>query len=250
MAPQTGIAVLDWFLSFLDSWGYLIVFVFTVFENLFVIGSFTPGELMVMAAGFVTIKGGLDPALVAVSSVAGTLVGTNVSYYFGRRGGRQALERWGGRVFDEERIRASEEYFKLHGSPTVLFARFAAVFKNFVPVIAGVSKMRIWVFELYTLIGALIYTTLMLMLGRVFAENFDRALEIARNLTWLGTALLVAALAFLLWGRRAVRARRIDELAETADILAEPVPAANADVAGLSNPAIADPIEDGADAEP
>lgn len=218
MAPETGVAALDWFFSFLDSWGYLIVFLFTVFENLFVIGSFTPGELMVMAAGFVTVKGGLDPALVAAASVAGTLIGTNLSYYFGRRGGRQALERWGGKVFDEHRIRASEEYFERHGSPTVLFARFAAVFKNFVPVIAGVSKMRIWIFELYTIIGALIYTTLMLMLGRIFAENFDRAIAIARNLTWLGTILLVAALAFLLWGRRKVQARRIGALSEAADV--------------------------------
>jgi membrane-associated protein len=222
MAPETGVAVLDWFFSFLDSWGYLIVFLFTVFENLFVIGSFTPGELMVMAAGFVTVKGGLDPALVAASSMAGTLVGTNLSYYFGRRGGRQALKRWGGRFFDEDRIRASEEYFERHGSPTVLFARFAAVFKNFVPVIAGVAKMRIWVFELYTVIGALIYTTLMLMLGRIFAENFDRAIAIARNLTWLGTILLVVALAFLLWGRRKVQARRIGALSEAADEPDEP----------------------------
>jgi len=224
MAPQTGIAILDWFLSFLDSYGYLIVFLFTVFENLFVIGSFTPGELMVMAAGFVTVKGGLDPAWVAASSMAGTIVGTNLSYYFGRRGGRQALERWGGKVFDEERIRASEEYFERHGSPTVLFARFAAVFKNFVPVIAGVSKMRVWIFELYTVIGALIYTTLMLMLGRIFAENFDRALAIARNLTWLGTILLVAVLAFLLWGRLKVQARRIEAFAEVADDPAQDAP--------------------------
>ena len=219
-----------------------------MFENLFVIGSFTPGELMVMAAGFVTVKGGLDPALVAASSMAGTLVGTNLSYYFGRRGGRQALERWGGRFFDEDRIRASEEYFELHGSPTVLFARFAAVFKNFVPVIAGVSKMRIWIFELYTIIGALIYTTLMLMLGRIFAENFDRAIAIARNLTWLGTILLVAALAFLLWGRRKVHARRIETLAETAEVMAESPFDSVTDPAGLPVPAVGDPAEDAADA--
>lgn len=217
MGPETGIAALDWVLSFLDDWGYLIVFLFTISENLFVIGSFTPGELVVMAAGFVTIRGGLDPTLVALSSLAGTMLGTNLSYLFGRRGGRQVLERYGGRVFDEERIRASEEYFERHGSPTVLFARFAAVFKNFVPVIAGASKMRLWLFELYSLLGALAYTTLMLLLGRVFAENFDRAVEIARNLTWFGTFLLVAAFGALLWGRHRVRERRVEALIEAAE---------------------------------
>jgi membrane protein DedA with SNARE-associated domain len=44
MTIQTGIPVLDWFLAALDSWGYLIVLAFTVFENLFVVGSLTPGE--------------------------------------------------------------------------------------------------------------------------------------------------------------------------------------------------------------
>ena len=216
--PQTGFAPLDWFLAALDTWGHLIVIGFTISENLFVIGSFTPGETVVMAAGFVSEAGGLNPWLVGVSSLVGTLTGSNLSYWFGRRGGRDALLRWGGKFFDEERITAAEEYFELHGNKTVLVSRFAAGFKNFVPVIAGASRMRLWIFELYTFIGALFYTTLMIMLGRIFAENFDRALEIARNLTWFGFFVLVAMIAFLLWGRHKLVARKVDRLAEAAEV--------------------------------
>ncbi|MBN1192367.1 MAG: DedA family protein [Coriobacteriia bacterium] len=216
MSPQTGFAPLDWFLAALDSWGHLIVMLFTVSENLFVLGSFTPGETVVMAAGFVSEAGGLNPWLVGVSSLVGTMTGSNLSYLFGRRGGREALLRWGGRFFDEERITAAEEYFELHGNKTVLISRFAAGFKNFVPVIAGVSRMRVWIFELYTFIGALLYTTLMVMLGRIFADNFDRALTVARNLTWAGLLLLVAMFAFLIWGRRALISRKVNQLAELA----------------------------------
>jgi membrane-associated protein len=216
MAPQTGFAPLDWFLAALDTWGHLIVILFTISENLFVLGSFTPGETVVMAAGFVSEGGGLNPWLVGVSSLVGTMTGSNLSYWFGRRGGRDGLLRWGGRFFDEERITAAENYFELHGNKTVLVSRFAAGFKNFVPVIAGASRMRVWIFELYTFIGALLYTTLMVMLGRIFADNFDKALAIARNLTWVGLFVLVAMLAFLFWGRRAFIARRVDRLAERA----------------------------------
>ncbi|MDO8881308.1 MAG: DedA family protein [Coriobacteriia bacterium] len=218
MAPQTGFAPLDWFLALLDTWGHLIVIGFTISENLFVLGSFTPGETVVMAAGFVSEGGGLNPWLVGVSSLIGTLTGSNLSYWFGRRGGRQALLRWGGKFFDEERIIAAEEYFELHGNKTVLVSRFAAGFKNFVPVIAGASRMRLWIFELYTFIGALIYTTLMVMLGRIFAENFDKALAIARNLTWVGFAVLVAMIAFLLWGRHKIISRKVDLLVEVAEL--------------------------------
>lgn len=108
MTPQVGVPFVDWVLSLLNDWGYLIVFGFTIAENLFVVGSFVPGETIVMAAGFVTVKGGLDPWLVFVASVLGTTAGSNISYYFGRRGGRGAIERWGGKVFDDERILAAE----------------------------------------------------------------------------------------------------------------------------------------------
>ncbi|MCX8007966.1 MAG: DedA family protein [Coriobacteriia bacterium] len=217
MTPHTGIAPLDWVLSLLDSWGYLLVFMFTIVENLFVIGSFTPGETIVMAAGFLTVKGHLDWRLVGLCSVLGTITGSNISYFFGRRGGRQALERYGGRFVDEERILAAEEYFARHGPKTVLIARFAAVFKNFVPVIAGASKMRVALFELYTLAGALAYTSLMVVLGRVFGENFEVALEIARNITWAGLVLLVGMVAALLMGRRRYLKAKVAALAQQAE---------------------------------
>lgn len=213
MAPATGVPILDWFLAALDSWGHLIVLLFTISENLFVIGSFTPGETVVMAAGFVSEVGTLNPWLVGASSLLGTMTGSNLSYWFGRRGGREALLKWGGRFFDAERIVAAEEYFEHHGNKTVLVSRFAAGFKNFVPVIAGVSRMRLWIFELYTFIGALIYTTLMVMLGRIFADNFDKALQIARNITWFGLVVLVAMLVALFWGRRTLLMRRVEKLA-------------------------------------
>lgn len=217
MAPQTGYALLDWFLAALDSWGHLIVLLFTISENIFVIGSFTPGETVVMAAGFTSAVGTLNPWLVGLASIAGTMTGSNISYWFGRRGGREALLRWGGKFFDETRIIAAEEYFERHGNKTILVSRFAAVFKNFAPVIAGVSRMRVWVFELYTFIGALAYTTLMLMLGRIFAENFQRALDVAKGITWIGLLLLAAMVGALLWGRSRYFEHRVKELAAAAD---------------------------------
>jgi len=217
VTPHTGIAALDWVLSLLDGWGYLLVVLFTILENLFIIGSFTPGETIVMAAGFLTVKGHLDVRLVFACSIIGTVTGSNISYFFGRKGGRQALERYGGRLVDAERILAAEEYFERHGPKTVLIARFAAVFKNFVPVIAGASRMRIVLFEAYTLAGALAYTTLMVVLGRVFGENFDQALAIARDITWAGLVLLLGMLAVLWVGRRRYLRAKVEALAKEAE---------------------------------
>lgn len=218
MVPQTGFAPLDWFLAALDGWGHLIVIGFTIFENLFIIGSITPGETVVMAAGFVSVQGTLNPWFVGISSLVGTLIGSNLSYLFGRRGGREALHRWGTRFFDEDDIKAAEEYFEKHGSKTVLVSRFAAGVKNWVPALAGVTRMNLVVFEAWTLAGAILYTTLMVMLGRIFGENFDRALAIARNISWFGLFLFAVMVALLIWGRRRMVQRRIARLALEAEL--------------------------------
>lgn len=217
MDPITGIEVLDWVLGFLNQYGYLLVIAFTISENLFVIGSFTPGETIVMAAAFLATpqKGELSLTWVWICSVVGTVVGSNLSYYFGRRGGRDALLRYGKRFhIHEDRIRAAEEYFERYGSKTVFLARFAAVFKNFVPVLAGASRMRLWYFEGWTILGAIVYTSLMCAVGYFVGENFDRALEIAANIGTVGILLFVAVFVVLWYTRRRVRARHIDRLSD------------------------------------
>lgn len=215
MQPVTGIAILDWVLSLLNTWGYLLTVAFTIFENLFVIGSFTPGETVVMAAAFLSTpqNGHLSLGLVWICSVVGTVTGSNISYWFGRRGGRDTLVRYGRRFhIGEESIAAAEAYFYRHGSKTVFLSRFAAGFKNFVPVIAGVSKMPMLYFQGWTLLGAFTYTSLMCAIGYFLGENFDRALDIAASLGYFGLLLFVGAIVLAVVGRRKLIEHRREEL--------------------------------------
>jgi len=215
LQPYTGIPVVDWVLGFMDQWGYALVLFFTIFENLFIIGSFTPGETVVMAAAFLSTpeNGSLSLPIVWICSVIGTVIGSNISYWFGRRGGRDALLRYGRRFrVDDERVSAAEAYFFRHDSKTVFLSRFVAGFKNFVPVIAGVSKMPIAYFQGWTLLGAISYTSLMCAIGYFVGENFDRALSIAGNLGYFGLALFVTLIVLALVGKRRFSARRRDEL--------------------------------------
>lgn len=217
MDPITGIPLVDWFLGLLDAFGYLLVFGFTIFENLFIIGSITPGETVVMAAAFLSTpdQGSLTLAYVWITSVIGTTVGANISYWFGRIGGRDTVLRIGRRFrVKEEHISAAEEYFYSYGSKTVFLSRFAAGFKNFVPMIAGVSKMHLAYFEGWVLLGAITYTSIMCAVGYFVGENFDRALSIAAQIGYVGMALFLALIAALWWDRRRRSKRRIAELAE------------------------------------
>ncbi|MDA3937646.1 MAG: DedA family protein [Actinomycetota bacterium] len=223
MEAITGIWLVDWFLSLLDGWGYLVTFAATIIENLFVIGSFTPGETVVMAASFVSSQGNLVLPLVWISSVVGTVAGSNISYFFGRMGGRDALLRYGHKLrIGEDKIAEAERYFNTHGSETVFVARFAAGFKNFVPVIAGASRMHLGWFEGYTVVGAMTYTSIMCAIGYFLGENFDLALKIASRLGYAGTIVFALVILFLLFGGRVLNRRHSEHTIAEADADAGP----------------------------
>lgn len=218
---QTGIPILDWLFSALATHGYLAVLVAGALENLFVIGGFMPGETVVMAVAFLASKpdAGLDIYLVWVASVVGTVIGNNLSYTIGRVGGRPLLDRILSRVKRmENTLDQAEEYFEIHGPKTVLISRATAGFKNFVPALAGVSHMRIPIFELYTLIGAILYSTVLCVIGYKFGEYLGQILEWADTAGVWATVAVVAAIAGYV-GYRVWRSRRIS--AQIADHVAE-----------------------------
>jgi membrane protein DedA with SNARE-associated domain len=224
MIPSTGIPLLDWFLALLDAWGYLLVFGFTVFENLFVIGSLTPGETVVIAAAAVAANGQLQLVGVWIVSVVGTVVGSNLSYLLGRRSGLdgvRAFAGWAadtriGRILrlDDESVDDVYEHFHQKGARTVFISRFAIGAKNFVPAVAGATHMPVFWFELYTLLGAIVYTSLMCAIGWFLGANLETALQVASGIGYVGLAIL-ASLIFLAWyGRRRYKQRKTSHSAE------------------------------------
>lgn len=226
MLPQTGIAILDWILSFLDAWGYLIVIFFTVFENIFIIGTLTPGETIVIAAAFVSTHGSLALPLVWVCSLVGTLIGSNITYWVGRRLGleafRASVERVSqtriGRLLkvDPSAIDEVQAHFDADGSKTVFFSRFAVGAKNMVPAMAGAVRMPVFWFEFHTVFSATIYTSLMCAIGWFLGENMQYALRVSQGVSWFGLLVLLTVAGVLLFSRRRAAKRREAARAQTA----------------------------------
>lgn len=223
--PVTGIAWFDALLGVMGTWGYLIALAGALLENLFIAGSFMPGETVVMAAALVASR---DPRLSIVGvwaiSILGTMAGSNLSYWIGHRGGRPLLDRVAGRWPRLMRgVSDAEEYFEIHGAKTVFIARFTAGFKNFVPTLAGVTRMRLPVFESYTLLSAVVYTTGLAVLGYYFGANIDLVnawMEKAGIWALVVIALLVAAyVAYRLWRKRGIERQIVDHEVEEADKL-------------------------------
>lgn len=239
---QTGVPFVDWILAALDSLGYLIVFGFTVFENLFLIGSPMPGETIVVGGALVASRGGLVLYGVWLASFFGTVIGSNITYWGGRRAGIDAIASFVsrisktrfGRIFGvtEEMVLDLHEHFHTEGSKTVLISRFAIGAKNIVPAIAGATGMPIFWFELYTMVGAIIYTSLMCAIGWFLGENLELALDVVQGVGFAGLGIFVIFLIAIWQLRSRIKQRRgMRQLEEDAEEAAQAVADAAAEVA-------------------
>lgn len=227
MFKLTGIAWLDVILGLMSAHGYIATFIGGLLENVFIVGGFMPGETIVMAVSFLASRTkDLSPVLIWVFSVLGTMAGSNISYAIGYRGGRPMLLGIGRRFPKlEKTMFEAEEYFEIHGSKTVFISRFTAGFKNWMPTIAGATHMRLEVFELYTLLSAVVYSTSLVVIGYFFGARMNAIVAWFKRAgiwaTVVAAAVLVGYIAYRVWRSRAIEHQVDEHLEQQADEAAE-----------------------------
>ena len=207
----SGIIWLDALLAAMGPWGYLATFLGGALENLFIAGGFVPGETVVMVVAAAASR---DPRVsilgVWIASIIGTVAGSSISYAIGRVGGRPLLEVIVGRFPRLMKgLDDAEHYFEIHGTKTIFLARFTAGFKNFAPMLAGVSRMKMAPFQMYTVISAVVYSTGLCIVGYFFGTNMERVLKwLSRAGLW--AVVVIAVVVVLYVAYRRWKAARID----------------------------------------
>ena len=127
----------------LATFGTLGLFLIVFAESGLLIGFFLPGDSLLFTAGLLSSQGKLAPLPVLLAGCfAAAVVGDQVGYAFGRRVGPSLFKREDSRIFKQEYIEKSQEFFAEHGSKTILLARFVPVVRTFAPIVAGAGKMH------------------------------------------------------------------------------------------------------------
>jgi membrane protein DedA with SNARE-associated domain len=207
----SGIIWLDALLVAMGPWGYLATLLGGMLENLFIVGGFVPGETVVMVVAAAASR---DPQVsiigVWIASIVGTVAGSSLSYAIGRVGGRPLLQVIVGRFPRLMKgLDDAEHYFEIHGTKTIFLARFTAGFKNFAPMLAGVSRMKMAPFQMYTVISAVVYSTGLCIIGYFFGTNMERVLKwLSRAGLWAVVVIAVAVALYVVYRRW--KAARID----------------------------------------
>jgi len=177
----------------LGGWTYLLAGLFAFAETGVFVGLVVPGETVLVVAGAIAGQGAIDVYILIAIAWFAAAAGDSTSFVIGRRLGRGFMLRHGGRFgLTEERFEQVEGHFARHGGKTVFFGRFIGFARPLAPFIAGSSGMRYRAFLPYSVLGAGILNSAVIMLGYAFSRSIDTAARYAgRGAFLLGTLIVV-----------------------------------------------------------
>jgi membrane protein DedA with SNARE-associated domain len=171
-----------------------------------------PSELVMPPAGYWAAKGEMSFALALVCGVVGSIIGALANYYGAQLIGRPLIQRYGKYVFlSEKNLLRSERFFAEHGEISTLIGRLFPVIRHLISIPAGLHRMPLPKFILYTAVGAAVWCAILTWIGYFLGqhEGILRNDEIHRYVTWALLALIpLSVIAVLVYVRRRRRRQR------------------------------------------
>ena len=194
----------QWLVDLFARYGYAVVFVGILLENT---GVPVPGETILLAGAALAQFGRLSLPWVIATAVAGAVLGDNLGFFIGRRGGRVLAERYGPRLgLSNARLSEFDRFFARYGARTVFVARFITGLRVVCAVLAGASSLRWPTFLFYNATGAIVWSIAVASAGYLLAYSWD---TLVRLIHGFGLAAFVLFVLVVVVG--VIRARRTRE---------------------------------------
>ena len=173
---------------------YVTLFLIFFSETGLVVMAFLPGDSLLFVAGAVSAlpaaqAKGLNVHLLAGLIIAGAVLGNTVNYYIGAWLGKKVYDGTIGWI-DQAALKKTHDFYERYGGVTVMIARFVPLVRSFAPLVAGASAMDFRKFQLYNVLGAVIWVMSLVYGGYLFGN-----VPIIRDN--LGIVLIVGILAVL-----------------------------------------------------
>ena len=191
----------------LGAWTYPIVGGLAFLETGAFVGLVAPGETAVIAGGVIAGQENVDIFVLLPLVWLCCIAGDTVSFWLGRRLGRNFMLRHGPKVkITEARLEQVEGFFARRGGITILIGRFLGLIRALAPFVAGASKMRFRTFLPYDIVGCGLWASAFTLLGYFSWKNIDRAAQIASTGAFVIGSVVAAGVAFWL-ARRFLRTK-------------------------------------------
>jgi membrane protein DedA with SNARE-associated domain len=169
-------SVLDWYMANLN---YFTVALLMTIESSFIP---FPSEVVIPFAAYKAAQGGLNVFGVVIAGTVGALTGALVNYYLALYLGRPLVYKLAGSkagrmlLLSEEKIRHAEDYFIKYGNSSTFIGRLVPAVRQLISIPAGLARMKVRNFIIYTIAGAGIWNIILAIIGYYMYELKDKIL--------------------------------------------------------------------------
>lgn len=179
--------------AFIAATSYPGIFLLMVLESMVFP---VPSEAVMPFAGFLIVTGQFTFKGVIIASTLGSIVGSLASYAMGFYGGKPFIKRFGKYLLlDTHDLEITERFFAKRGELTIFISRFIPVIRHMISIPAGLGKMNIWKFIVYTILGAGMWNAFLAYVGYKLKSNWTEVMTYSHIIDIVVVAVL--GLAFL-----------------------------------------------------
>ena len=158
-----------WLVDFVHHLGYFGIFLMTFVESTFVP---IPAEVTMIPAGYLVQQGKMEFIPVLLASIVGTIGGAYFNYWLAKHFGRDLFDRYGKYLMvTDAKLAKLENFFAKHGAISTFFGRLIPGVRHYISFPAGLAKMDVRKFLIYTAAGGAIWMTVLVCLGYFIGEN-------------------------------------------------------------------------------
>jgi membrane protein DedA with SNARE-associated domain len=192
----------DFVISVIEQLGYAGVFAGMTLES---VGLPIPSEVIMPFAGYVVWEGGLTLIGITLAGTLGCLAGSLIAYCIGLWGGRPLLERYGKYVLIRKReLDLADKWFGKYGDRAVFVSRLLPVVRTYISFPAGIVKMDVKKFSLYTVLGSLLWCFGLAYIGVLLGPHWVDIEGLFRYLDIAVIVGIIALVAYLIYHRERI----------------------------------------------
>jgi membrane protein DedA with SNARE-associated domain len=198
--PSFLVSLANWFMDVILTIGYPGIFLAMLIEGII---TPIPSEIIMPFAGYLASEGHFNIVLVILVGSLGATIGAAVAYYIGYSLGRPFIKKYG-KYFrlKEEHIDKAEKWFEKYGDIVILIGHSLPGIRSFISFPAGIAKMKIRNFLIFTFTGAMIWNTFLALLGYYLGKA---ALDLAEEFEFFDIVVLLTVflmiVGYFLWRR-------------------------------------------------
>lgn len=163
----TGKEILDIFSNFYPQYGYLIIFLVLLLDNLVVVGLLFPAEILIIMGGYFARQGNFSIILMLFVGYIGMTIGQSIAFIIGSKGLQHFLIKWG----FENQLQIANNFFNKYGMMAVLYASFMGSTRTMLSVAIGSSDVPYRKFLIWESLSAIIWGCTFALLGYFLGYN-------------------------------------------------------------------------------